>query len=135
MSKADLSSSIKASIIQGQDAALQAGLESMYDGAFAEGVASVPPADADEQTKIDAAVQAQKDADQVVIDGLNAQISKDAQDLSDAQAKALSDLAALQVALDAMTQKEQLEEQAVADVKAKIDSVQASFDAIRALFP
>lgn len=72
------------------------------------------------QADVDAAVAAQQAAD--------------AQVLADAQAKADADLAAAKQALADMTAKEQLEEAAVADVKAKIDAVQASFDAIKALF-
>lgn len=106
-------------------AAEQGVVSDVYDKSFAEGVASVPPADAGEQTKIDAAKAAQQAADQIIIDGLNAQISKDAQDLSDAQAKAVSDLAAIQSSLDSMTAKELAEEQVVQGLKDAVAAFQA----------
>ncbi len=59
-----------------------------YDGGFADGVASVPPADAGEQAKIDAAVKAQVDADALV--------------LADAQKQGADALAALQSSFDAL---------------------------------
>jgi hypothetical protein len=133
MSKEQVVSEQKAKIIADQDLALQVGLESVFDSAFSEGAASVPPPDADEQAKIDAAVQIQKDADQAVIDGLNAQVSKDVQDLSDAHAKADADLAAVNQALADMTAKDQVAESEVADIKAKVEQLQSSLDVFKGL--
>jgi hypothetical protein len=127
MSKEDTVSAQKQAIIDGESAVIEQALGAAFDAGFSEGAASVPPPDADEQAKIDAAVLA-------AVTPLQAQIDQDAKDLADAHAKADADLAAVNQSLADMTAKEQMEEQAVADVKAKIDSVQASFDAIRALF-
>lgn len=57
----------------------------------------------------------------------------DAQALTDAQTKAASDLAAVQASLDAMTEKEGIEEKAVANVNNSVEQLQASLDAIKAL--
>ena len=61
--------------------------------------------------------------------------SKDAADvqaLSDAQAKAASDLAGVQASLDAMTAKEQVEEGLVTGLQGSISALQSSLDAIKA---
>lgn len=109
--------SIQAAELQG----LKDGLNSVFDAGVAE--AGSVPSGGFTQADIDAAVaKAVSDAQAL-----------DAQALADAQAKAALDVAALQVALDAMTAKEQLEEVAVADVQKSILSVQAAFDAIKAL--
>lgn len=114
--KQDTVSAQKAIILQAQAQALEAGLGACYD----QGLADAPPAGVGfTQADIDAAVAAAQ--------------AVDAQALAAAQAQAQSDIAAVQSALDAMTSKEQLEEGAVADVKASILQVQASFDAIKAL--
>lgn len=133
MSKELIVAGAKAKLVSGQDELLGQVIGDAGDQMVAEFQASLPPVDANEQEKIDAAVAAKVAELQPVIDGLNAQVSKDAQDLLDLHAKADADLAAARQELADMTAKEQLEESAVADVKTKIDSVQASFDAIRAL--
>lgn len=93
----------------------------------------------------------QSDVDQAVaaaVAPLNQQISdlsaKDAADIQAAiDAKASGDAAVLDIqgkldsalsSLADMTAKEQFEEQAVADVKLKIEAVQASFDVVKGIF-
>lgn len=62
------------------------------------------------------------------------QAGLDAQALADAQKQGADALAALQAKFDDLQAKELLEENVVADAKAKVDAVQASFDAIRQVF-
>ncbi len=57
----------------------------------------------------------------------------DAQALSDAHAEADAKILVVQTALDAMTEKEGIEEQAVAKVNASVEQLQAALDAIKAL--
>lgn len=118
MSKEQNIADAKAALIAGQEAVVSQVLSDLSDKQFSEGVASVPPPDAGEQAKIDAAVKA-------AVDPLNAQIAKDAQDLSDAQAKAVSDLAVIQSSLDSMTAKELSEEQVVKGLKDAVAAFQA----------
>lgn len=117
MSKEEIVAAQKSAIIMGQDAALQVGLEAVYDGAFSEGAASVPPADADEQAKIDAAVAA-------AVGPLNQQIA-------DLQAKDEADIAAGQAALvdlqskmDALGAKEAIEAGIVDGLKGSLAVLQ-----------
>lgn len=77
----------------------------------------------------------QADLDAAVAQAVAAVQSVDAQALAEAQANAQGDLSLVQSALDAMTAKEQLEEKVVSDLNDAIQAVQASFDAIKALFP
>lgn len=116
MAKTDVVAAALAAIQAGETQVLSDTLSSVYDQALAA-AGSAPGSFT--QSDIDAAVAAAQ--------------AVDAKALSDAQAQGASALAALQASLDQMTQKEQLEEKAVADVSAKIDQVQASFDAIKAL--
>lgn len=121
----------KDQIVSDAVAALQAAevsvLGGVYDSSFAEGAASVPPADADEQVKIDAAVAVQKAADQSIIDGLNGQLSdlqaKDAADLqaaSDAQAA----LALLQGQFNDLSAKEGIESGVIANLQGSLSQLQ-----------
>ncbi len=74
-------------------------------------------------------------------DDVKAQIAKavadaqalDAQALSDAQAVADAKLTAVQTALDAMTEKEGVEEKAVSKVNASMEALQTALDEIKAL--
>ncbi len=118
MAKEEVVAAQLAAIQSAQTQALVDGLGAVYDQAAldqkaADGTLS--------QADVDAAVAAAQ--------------AVDAQALADATAQFNSDLAAVQTALDDMTAKEAMEEEAVKAVQASIDSVQASFDAIRALFP
>jgi hypothetical protein len=130
MSKSEFVAAQKAAIIAGQDAAIQSGLDSVWDQAALEQKASDGTLG---QPDLDAAVKAATDPLNAQIATLQSQISADAETLKAAQDKAASDLEAVNKALTDMTAKEQLEEQAVADVVAKINQVQASFDAIKSL--
>lgn len=123
MAKVDVVAAQKSAILAGQDAALEAGLEAVYDQAALDQKASDGTLS---QSDVDAAVAA-------AIAPLNLQIAADAQALSDAQAKAASDLAAVQAALADMTSKEQLEEQSVLALQNAVGAVQSSLDAIKAL--
>lgn len=78
------------------------------------------------QADIDAAVLA-------AVGPLNDKIAQDALDLAAAQLDAETKLQAVQVALDAMTAKEQLEESAVLALQGSVQAVQTSLDAIKAL--
>lgn len=128
--KADFVAAQKAAILVGQDAALQSGLDSVWDQAALEQKASDGTLS---QGDLDAAVAAAVGPLNEQIGVLQGQVSADADVLKAAQDKAAEDLGAVSQALIDMTAKEQLEEQAVADVVAKINQVQASFDAIKAL--
>lgn len=119
--KADIVAKAKADLVAGQDAVLESVIGAACDQSALEQKASDGTLT---QADLDAAVQPLKD-----------QIAADAQALSDAHAKADSDLASLQSALDAMTSKEKLAEKSVSDVNAAIAQVQSSFDAIKAAFP
>lgn len=123
MAKADVVAAQLQAIQSAEVQALTAGLGACYDQGMAD--AGGQPGTFT-QADIDKAVKA-------ATDPLNAQIASDAQALSDAQAKAASDLAAVQASLTAMTQKEQLEENAVAALQASIVQVQQSLDAIKAI--
>ncbi len=83
------------------------------------------------QGDVDAAVALQKQADDAALAG---QIAADGQALSDAQAASATALSDLQSKLDAMTEKEGLEEKSVKDLQTAMDTVQASWDAVKALF-
>ncbi len=77
----------------------------------------------------------QADLDKAVADAVSAAQAVDAQALADAQAKAQADLAALQASLDSVTAKELGEEAAVKALQDAMAAVQASWDAVKALFP
>ena len=126
MSKVDLVAAQKAAIVAGQDAALQSGLETMYDGAYAEGLAQ--GVDAQEQEKIDAAVA-------TGVGPLNAQIAQDATDLAAANADAATHLASLQAALDDMTAMDLKDKAVVKNFKASLAALQAALDALVAAQP
>ncbi len=119
MSKVDLVVAQKAAILAGEDAALQSGLEVMYDGAFSEGVASVPPADADEQAKIDAAVAAAVGPLNVQLAALQAKDDADVASLAAGQA-ALVDL---QSKMDALAAKEAVEAGTLAALQSAKDAL------------
>lgn len=117
MSKTEVVAAQLSAVQSAQTQALSDGLGACYDAGLAD---AAPATTGLTQADVDAAVAAAQ--------------SVDAKALADAQAQAASDLAAVQSALEAMTAKEQLEEEAVAAVNASIAQVQASFDAIKALF-
>jgi len=152
----------KAELLAGQDAVLESVLGDTYDVGYSEGGSGAAPTgftQADIDHSVSVALDAAKlESDAALANALAAAKIVSDQSLVDLQAKcdqallddALNDdqvLADLNAAHDAklaevnqalvdMTAKEQLEEQAVADVKAKIDQVQESFDKIKAiLFP
>lgn len=139
----DTVAAAKAQFVSDQDAAADKFGFAIYDPAFQAGFASAPPADANEQAKIDAAVKNQKDADQIVIDGLQGQldtaVAQDAADVKAAQdAKAAADvaLADLQSKLDVLSQKEGVEAKVIQDLqsaKSTLESVVAQLAALPAL--
>lgn len=148
MAKDDVVSSFVDAVEAGQKQVLVDQGGTVYDNGFNDGVASVPVGSDGgfSQADLDAA-KAQGAADQKVIDdqalsdqkaaddaALQAKSDADAQALADAQKAGSDAIAAVQKSLEDMTAKEQLEEQAVADVATKIEQVQAAFDAIKALF-
>lgn len=133
------SSMSKDQIVSDAVAALQAGevtvLGGVYDSSFAEGVASVPPPDAGEQAKIDAAVAA-------AVAPLNQQISdlgaKDASDLqAAADAKVASDaaIASLQQQLSDLASAKGIEDGVIAGLQSSISSIQGALASLQALFP
>lgn len=106
----------KGVLLSAQDASVQEFGEGCYD----DGVASVPPGDADEQAKIDAAVAA-------AVEPLNAQIiglqAKDAADMQAAvDAKAAGDIAVAEVQsrLDALASKEGAEASIIAGLQGSL---------------
>lgn len=105
----------------------------VYDKSFAEGVASVPPADAGEQAKIDAAVaSAIAPLNQQIVD-LTAKDEADVKALSDAQADFDSKSAAFQQTIADLQGKVSIDEAAISDIKAKADEFQAALDKIKSL--
>lgn len=119
----------KSAFVSGQDSLVNQVFTDLANKERAEGVASVPPADAEEQVKIDAAVAAQKAADQVVIDGLNQQVAdltaKDAGDvqaLTDAQAA----MADLKSKFDTLAQKENIESSVIASLQGSLSQLQSA---------
>jgi hypothetical protein len=122
MAKADVVAAQLAVIQAAEVQAISEGLGACYD----QGVADQVPSGGASQADIDAAVKA-------ATDPLNEQVASLQQSLTDAQAKAASDLAGAQQALTDMTAKEQLEEQAVAALQSAITQVQTSLDAIKSI--
>ena len=110
---------LQAGVVQAESDAISGS----YDDGLADGVASVPAGTGGfTQADIDSAVAAAQ--------------AIDAQALSDAQAKAASDLASVQQQLSDMTTKEQGEELVVTNLQTSVAAVQSSLDAIKALiFP
>jgi len=106
-----------AAVQEAEKAALAEQLGVAYDAGMAD--APKPEGGGLSQADVDAAVAAQKAIDDKA--------------MADAQALADGKMADLQKALEDMTAKEQLEEAAVADVQAKVEQVQAAFDAIKAI--
>ncbi len=113
MSKTDIVSAQKSAILSGQDAALQAGLEAVYDQAATEQKASDGTLS---QSDLDAAVAA-------AVAPLNQQVAdltaKDASDVAAGQA-ALVDL---QGKLDALAAKESVEAGTLAALQSAKDSL------------
>jgi hypothetical protein len=107
----------KASILAAQDAALEAGLGAVYDGAVAE--VGQPGAIGFTQADIDAAV-AKTQAD-------------DAAALAAAHAEADAKLAELQTAFDTLNAKEVTEEADLANATTALAAMQGTLDAIKQL--
>lgn len=123
MAKSDVVAAQLQAILSAETQAISDGLSACYDqGAIDQKASDGTLTQAD----LDAAIKA-------ATDPLNAQIAADAKALSDAQAKAASDLADVQKSLVEMTAKEKLEEQAVSALQSSIGQVQASLDAIKAI--
>lgn len=113
--------SVAARLLAMQAGELQAQTDAL-SGAFDDGVASMGTGGGFTQADIDAAVQAAQ--------------AIDAQALADAQAAAQAALDAVTAQLTDMTAKELNEEKVVTDLQTSVASVQAAFDAIKAvLFP
>lgn len=122
----------KSDVVAAAVAAVQAGelqvLNDQFSSVYDQAVASVPPADAEEQAKIDAAVAA-------AVAPLNQQLV-DLQVKDDADVKAGQDaLAILQSSFDALSVKEGQESQVVAGLQASIASIQGALDSLKVLFP
>lgn len=125
MSKIDIVAQIKAQIIQGQDQALEAGLEALYDQAAAEQKASDGTLT---QADIDAAVKA-------AVDPLNAQIAElQAQDAADIKA-GQDAVAALQVKFDELAQKEGIEASVIAGLQQSLGVLQDIVSKLAGLTP
>lgn len=108
--------------VSAASSSIQSSLGALYDGAFADGVASVPAGSGGfQQSDIDAAVASAQGVD--------------AQALAVAQAQSATALAALQGSLDAMTAKEQSEEAILAGVQDSFGKLQAALAAFQGLFP
>lgn len=146
MGKLDVVAAQKAAVLSGQDAALEGGLGACYDQGSADGVASVPASEGGfSQEQLNAAVAsalaaAQAGSDQALADqkaasdaAFAADEAEDEKALVALQASMQEKLDALNAELVAMTAKEQIQELAVAAVKASILEVQAAFDAIKAI--
>lgn len=99
MSKELIVADAKAKLVSGQDELLGKVIGDAGDQMVAEFQASLPPVDANEQAKIDAAVKA-------AVDPLNAKIAQDALDLQAAIQDGLDKIAAANQALADMTAKE-----------------------------
>ncbi len=117
MAKTDVIAAAVAAIQSGEAQVLNDQLGSVFDS----GLASAPVGSGGgfTQADIDAAVAAAQGVDAAA--------------LAAAQADFTAKMATLQTSLDAMTAKEQMEETAVAGLQTAIASVQASFDAIKAI--
>ncbi len=95
----------------------------LFDKIMADEVSQQPVIQGFTQDQMDAAVAA----------GVTTAQAADAVSLAQAQAQAQSALQVVQAALDSMTAKEQLEEQAVAGLQSSIGQVQSALDAIKAI--
>lgn len=98
----------------------------LFDGAFAEGVASVPATSGGDPSKI----FSQAEMDQAKADAAAAQAGVDQVALQAAVDAANQSLAALQVKLDEMTAKDQAAEGVVSDFQVKLKASQDAFNAV-----
>jgi len=165
MSKLETIASAKADLIAGQDSLLEGSLGKCYDVGFQDGGDGIKPGftQADIDHAVGIAVEAAKveaDAalsnalsnakvvsDQALVDlqvkcdvdkseALVAQKAIDDALLADEHAKGEAALVEVKIALEEMTVKAQVSEQAVQGFKENVDKLQASLDAIKALlFP
>lgn len=131
MGKAELISAAVLSIQGAQTQALSDGLGGVYDAGLADGVASVPPPDADEQAKIDAAVATAVAPLNQQISDLTAKDAGDVQALSDAQAA----MADLQSKFDALSGKESVEAGVISGLQGSLASLQAAVATLAGLVP
>lgn len=122
MGKLEAVAARKSVLLSAQDSAV----DEFGGGCYDDGVASVPPGDADEQVKIDAAVAA-------AVEPLNAQIAQDALDLQAAHAEADSKLADLSAKLDVAVAAKNADEQAILALQGSVAAVRAALDAIGAI--
>lgn len=119
------------------DSALVEAKGALYDAGFADGVASVPVVVGGgfTQENIDAAVAAQKAIDdQALADALAADQAVDEAKLAELQAQCDVDKAALQVKIDELVAKQANDEATVKGLQDAMSAVQASWDAVKALF-
>jgi hypothetical protein len=99
----------------------------LYDGAFGEGVASVPAGGPGGFT--------QEQMDQAKLDAAAAQAGIDAAQLQAAVDAAKADHDAMQAALDAIVAGKQAAESVVKDLQDKLTAAKASFEAVFAFLP
>lgn len=112
----------KVALLSAQDGAINDFGGGCFDDGRAEGVASVPPADADEQAKIDAAVAAKVAELQPVIDALQAKDDADVAALSSAQ----SAMADLQKRFDDLSTKEGVEASVISGLQGAMSQLQSA---------
>lgn len=136
MGKVETVEAQKAVVLGAQEQALVDGLGACYDqGAIDQKGMDGTLNQEDLDKAVSEALAASKIiTDQFLADSLAAQKAADDLALQTEHDASVLALQAVQKALEDMTAKEQLAEQAVADVKLKIDQVQEAFDKIKALF-
>lgn len=134
MAKADVVAAGLAAIQSGVTQVYSDQLGLAYDGGFKDGVASVPVSTGGgfQQSDIDAAVKAAKDADALA---LSASQAADAQAFSDAKAASDSAIAALQSKFDDLAKKEGSEASVIAGLQGSLQAIKDAEAALQSLFP
>lgn len=126
MAKADVVSVQKQAVLDGQGAALEAGLGACYDA----GLADAPPSGGLTQADLDAAVAAAREEDAKV---LADQKALDDAALADEHQRGAEALAALQVQLDAVSAAKAVEDGVIQGLQSSKDQIQAALDTLKSL--
>ena len=129
MAKSDTVATQLAAIQTAETQAITDGLGACYDQGAVDQKASDGTLT---QADLDAAVAAAVAPLNTQIATLTAQDAADVQALADAQAKAVSDLAALQAQLDAAVSADVADKALVSNLQGAVAAVQTSLDAIKA---
>lgn len=129
MGKLEAVAARKSVLLSAQDVAV----EEFGGGCYDDGVASVPPGDADEQAKIDAAVAAAVEPLNVQIADLMAKDVLDMQAAVDVKAAGDAAVAVLQAQFDSLTSKEGAEASIIANLQGSLSILKDVVEKLSAL--